>query len=432
MWFEDLLQRGLLGNGPCGGTAEEIHAKQEYLRSWGHGGSNPHALIYPFSSQIAGLLQWPLNDARFMYHAQRVAEGTLIPVEPLYAAAMFGLLAVDIFTTTGMRINEAMQIRMSPDCIKRVTQSAPPGAKDQTPRERVCLMLIPKGERADKPHPYYIGPEQIRLMRMTMKMLQNHYDLTEKENIPEIDFHLLNRRSFRFKKKQPYLFQYNNRHLSELTIPACMKFLLHRMTFKTRQGENVVVTAHLLRHAFATHAVQVLKVPKDVVREWLQQKDLEVTDYYSQPTESMISEHHDQLLMRFASHVDLGKRVVRMPEEQVRLYEEANGKSGTLADVEGGHCVSHGFCAAKFACIGCAGKVVDPTKRYQVERKKQWAYMQLDFCQAEGLRPEVSRLEQLIRDCNAELVEMDLIEQYRKDGNRVTFIKFDDINRGKD
>nr|WP_146742008.1 hypothetical protein [Brevibacillus laterosporus] len=121
-----------------------------------------------------------------------------------------------------------------------------------------------------------------------------------------------------------------------------------------------------------------------------------------------------------------------MPEEQVRLYEEANGKSGTLADVEGGHCVSHGFCAAKFACIGCAGKVVDPTKRYQVERKKQWAYMQLDFCQAEGLRPEVSRLEQLIRDCNAELVEMDLIEHYRKDGNRVTFIKFDDINRGKD
>jgi hypothetical protein len=36
-----------------------------------------------------------------------------------------------------------------------------------------------------------------------------------------------------------------------------------------------------------------------------------------------------------------------------------------MAEVEGGHCVSHGFCAAKFACIGCAGKVVDPTKRYR-------------------------------------------------------------------
>jgi hypothetical protein len=175
----------------------------------------------------------------------------------------------------------------------------------------------------------------------------------------------------------------------------------------------VVVTAHLLRHAFATHAVQVLKIPKDVVREWLQQKDIDVTDYYSQPTDSMVAEHHDQLLMRFAANVDLGKRVLRAPEEQVRLYNEARNKVGTLAEVEGGHCVSHGFCAARFACIGCAGKVVDPAKRNQVERKKEWAKMQVDFCRAEGLMPEVNRLEQLIRDCDAELAEMDMIEQYR-------------------
>jgi hypothetical protein len=204
-----------------------------------------------------------------------------------------------------------------------------------------------------------------------------------------------------------------------------MKFLLHGMTFKTQEGNNVVVTAHLLRHAFATHAVQVLKIPKDVVREWLQQKDIDVTDYYSQPTDSMVAEHHDQLLMRFAANVNLGKRVLRVPEEQVQLYNEARNKVGTLAEVEGGHCVSHGFCAAKFACIGCAGKVVDPTKRYQVERKKEWAKMQIDFCRTEGLMPELNRLEQLIRDCDAELAEMDMIEQYRRDGNRVAFIRVD-------
>jgi hypothetical protein len=84
--------------------------------------------------------------------------------------------------------------------------------------------------------------------------------------------------------------------------------------------------------------------------------------------------------------------------------------------VEGGHCVSHGYCAAK---------VVDPTKRYQVERKKEWAKMQIDFCRTEGLMPELNRLEQLIRDCDAELAEMDMIEQYRRDGNRVAFIRVD-------
>ncbi|HEY3367684.1 MAG TPA: hypothetical protein VGK74_21705 [Symbiobacteriaceae bacterium] len=429
LWFEELLRRGLLGNGPRHGTEEEVHAKQEYVRAWGYGDDEkPEALTTPFHGMTAGLLTWPKAEALFMSDAQRAAEGVLIPIEPLYAAAMFGLLALDTFTTTGMRINEAMQIRMTPECLKRVTQPAPPGASDQGPRERVCLMLIPKGERRDEPHPYYIGTEQIRLMRMTMQMLQDHYGLTVKDNLREVNFDSQNARSFRFKNKQPYLFQYSGRHLRDIAITACMKFILHGMAFKTQEGGNVVVTAHTLRHCFATHAVQVLKIPKDVVREWLQQKDIEVTDYYSQPTDSMIAEHHDQLLMRFAANVNLGKQVLRAPEEQVRLYEDAAGKAGTLADVEGGHCVSHGFCAAKFACVGCAGKVVDPTKRYQVERKKEWARMQLDFCRAEGLMPEVSRLEQLLRDCDAELAEMDMMEQYRRDGTRVAFIRLDNLD----
>lgn len=429
LWFEDLLRRQLLGKGPRWGTEEEVRAKQEYLWAWGYGDEEkPEQKAYPFLSTLTDLLTWPKADGSFMHDAQRVTEGALVPVEPLHAGAIFGLLALDIFTTTGMRINEAMQIRMSPDCLKRVQQPAPPGAADHTPRERVCLMLIPKGERRDEPHPYYIGTEQLRLMQRTLHMLREHYGLETNENLPEVPFDSRNGRAFRFKKEQPYLFQYSGRHLSGDALTACMKFLVHGMTFKTQEGDNVVVTAHLLRHAFATHAVQVLKIPKDVVREWLQQKDIDVTDYYSQPTDSMIAEHHDQLLMRHAAHIHLGKQVLRVPEEQVRLYEEAAGKTGTLADVEGGHCVSHGFCAAKFACIGCAGKVVDPTKRYQVERKKEWAKMQIDFCRAEGLLPEVNRLEQLIRDCDAELAEMDMIEHYRRDGNRVAFIRTDDLD----
>ena len=39
-----------------------------------------------------------------MFTAQQKAEGILVPVEALYAAAHFGVLAVDLFTTTGMKI----------------------------------------------------------------------------------------------------------------------------------------------------------------------------------------------------------------------------------------------------------------------------------------------------------------------------------------
>jgi len=68
-----------------------------------------------------------------------------------------------------------------------------------------------------------------------------------------------------------------------------------------------------------------------------------------------------------------GDAVRRSPAELRALYETARGTVGTLAEVIGGHCVSHGFCAAKFACVGCAGKVPDPATRHQVERHRTGA-----------------------------------------------------------
>ncbi len=166
------------------------------------------------------------------------------------------------------------------------------------------------------------------------------------------------------------MFQYAHRHLSDNTITSCMHFLLHGMVFRTREGKLVVLKSHLLRHAFATHAVQVEKIPIDIVGAWLHQKNLTITDYYSKPTESMVAEASDLFLSRVAAQINVREAVLRSPEELRQLYEGARGKAGTLADVIGGHCVSHGYCAAKFACVGCAGKVPDPAKRYQIERHK--------------------------------------------------------------
>ncbi|GAC1354122.1 MAG: hypothetical protein NVS4B11_38080 [Ktedonobacteraceae bacterium] len=60
--------------------------------------------------------------------------------------------------------------------------------------------------------------------------------------------------------------------------------------FSNSRRETRVLKPHLLRHSFATHAVQVEKIPLGIVGEWLKQKSLDVTDYYSQPTESMVAE----------------------------------------------------------------------------------------------------------------------------------------------
>ena len=120
--------------------------------------------------------------------------------------------------------------------------------------------------------------------------------------------------------------------------------------------------------------------------------------------------------------------MVRSPQELQRIYEEARAKSGTLAAVTGGECVSHGFCSAKFSCIGCPGKAPDPALRYQVERKKQWAIEQIRLTTEEGLIAETDRMKQLVRDCDAELREMDLIEAYRTDVNVRPVIRLEPSN----
>jgi hypothetical protein len=117
-----------------------------------------------------------------------------------------------------------------------------------------------------------------------------------------------------------------------------MRFLLHGMIFRTREGQMVLLKAHLLRHAFATHAVQVEKYPLDVVGAWLKQKNLAVTDYYSQPTAGLITDAADEYLARFSTFLNAGQLIERTPEELRKLHDEARGRIGALADVVGGHC----------------------------------------------------------------------------------------------
>jgi hypothetical protein len=346
-----------------------------------------------------------------MHAAQRRTPG---PLESFCAAATFGLLLTDLFTTTGARINEVMQIRLTKDCIVQLMLPAPPDARMQSSRVRYVLRLIPKGERTDRPQDYFIGEETKRLLVKVAQMLGEHYGLKPGEALPTVEYDPNHCRSHRFHKA-PFLFQYHHRHLGSIAIPACMRFLFHGMVFKTRDGQRVVLKPHLLRHAFATHAVQVERIPKDIVGAWLHQKNTEVTDYYSKPTESMIADASDLFLSRIAAQVDVDAAVLRSPVELRALFENARGKAGTLAEVGGGHCVSHGYCAAKFACVGCAGKVPDPGKRYQIARHRQWALEQVEFATREALLPEATRMKQLVRECDNELAEMDLIEQYRRD-----------------
>lgn len=402
LWFGDLLKNGLLGNAPLHGDDEAVRQKQEYLRSWGYGESSGKAK--PFAGQVTGLLTWPQTQSTFMSEAQRRAEGLLVPVEPLFAAATFGLAALDLFTTTGARMNELMQVSLTPECLYTLVVEGV---------QRLVLRMVPKG--SDKLADYFVGPETQRNLEKVAHMLRHHYHLQAGKPIPAVRFDPENGRAHRFPPR-PYLFQFSGRHLPDRTITACLRFLCHGMVFQTLEGQVVTLKAHLARHVFATHAHHVEQVPLDVVAAMLHQKDPGVTSYYVAPTRGQVVAAADSLLDRFATHLGhMEDAIVRTPADLRHQWNEARQKVGTLSRVVGGHCTCHAVCPVSFACTGCAHKVPDPSRRQEVAEQKDWALVRLAQAEASRLGPEATKMRALIQRCDAELTEMSLMEAYQED-----------------
>ncbi len=198
---------------------------------------------------------------------------------------------------------------------------------------------------------------------------------------------------------------------------------MHGMVFQTSGGAPVILKPHLLRHAFATFAVQVEGLPIDLVAEWLKQKNLDTTRYYSKKGQQEVAEEHASFVERLATEINIREAIVRSPEEIRKLAEAARRRVGTLVPVCGGECTFDGFCHNQFDCIRCPSKAPEPEKRYQVEEKQCWAEERLAYYEREGLILEAEKMRQLLRNCALELREMDMMTAYRKDAQRVIHIQ---------
>jgi hypothetical protein len=254
---------------------------------------------------------------------------------------------------------------LGPGLLRLPGDASPTGGRRPDATVALVVPLDPKGERENKPADYYVGSDTKKVLINLCKLLQEHYRLEHGEPLPPVGFQANHPRSHRFGPAR-YVFQYSSQAIPSNGITGCMRFLLHGMIFRTREGQIVLLKAHLLRHAFATHAVQVEKYPLDVVGAWLKQKNLAVTDYYSQPIAGLIAGVADEYLARFSTFLNAGQLIERTPAELRTLHDQARGRIGALADVVGGHCTQPGFCPAKFACVGCPANASDPAKRRQI------------------------------------------------------------------
>jgi hypothetical protein len=420
-WFLELLERDLLGSRPLQGRREERAAKQAWLRSWGYGDDTQSRHSSPFATGLRGILAWPAEDALFSRLAARHGV-TLIPVEALYVGAVFGVLAVDIFTTTAMRMNEALQIRIEPDCFLEVAIPAPPKAADQHKRTAWVFRLIPKGEREEQPQNYRVD-DQVRhqIAKTTWYLAVDHYHLKDSELLPKVPY-ARGVREHRFDNGR-YLFQHGRRALTNMDLNACMRFLLHGMVFIKDNGEPVAITSHRLRHVVATYLLQVEEVPIDIVAEILKHKHLATTAYYAKATPAMVGERLEGYLARFAGVIDLEHDILRTPEEVQAQIEEARERMGSLLDVAGGTCTQPGYCPVKTACIGCPLNAPDPAKRHDPERSRFWATRERDRAVSEGRPMDARRMEQTIHECDVMLQEMDLIQTWREDELREAHVE---------
>ena len=63
----------------------------------------------------------------------------------------------------------------------------------------------------------------------------------------------------------------------------------------------------------------------------------------------------------------------------------------------------------------------------EIQNRIHWLTAQVTEARAFGQVVEVARFEQQVRDCHTQMHEMDLIEQYRKDEQRGSFIALDTL-----
>ena len=404
LWFGDLLHYGLLRDGPFRGEPEELQRQRSYLESWGYLSEDEEMACAPFRTCFSGLLTSPRAQALFLNEAHRLTYKVVFQIEPFYAAATFGLAALELLTSTGMSINELLQVSIQPECLHTLVVE---GAK------RLVLRLVPKG--SDKLADYFVGAETQRTFEKVVQFLQDHYQLQPGGRLPSVPFDPNNGRAHLFPAR-PYLFQLNKRHLSDWAVTACMRFLCHGLVFQTRDGQAVALKAHSLRHVFATHAHHVEQLPLDVVAVILHQKNLQVTGYYAAPQWEQVVAATDLLLDRFATHLgSIEEAMVRTPVALQQQYESARQQVGTLTRVVGGECTCHALCPVSFACTGCVYKIPDPARREEVVEQRQWALIRLEQVKRQRMGPEMVKMQTLIQRCNTELEEMNLVEQYRKD-----------------
>jgi len=414
-WFVELLKMKLLGNWSTPYlTQENRDTIMKYLHHWGYETEGSEKIPAPYNPRNVGLL----IQGFYVSKASTIENRTFINIQPIYMACLFAKFALDIITSSGARMNELLQISYDKDCcVITVDRSQSP------PKKNYILRLTPKGR--EEPENYYVPEEIFKSIHEIVKVLKEHY---KDDHLPEVEYSLSARQNI-LKDKRRFVFQINGKHINVFSINAIIRFLLHGILIETSGGKQVTMKSHLLRHAFATHAVQTEKVPIDIVRVLLHQKDIEVTSYYASPTNGQLSEAVESMNNSMVSVLDIQKGIIRAPGELQEMYEEYKDRVGTLSKVTGGICTIDSVCPTRMACVGCGAKVPQPSFKDELQEYYQWASESQQKFEKLGLPLEAQKMKISKNRAKNELKEIELLERTIKDKNHEADIQINQTGK---
>jgi hypothetical protein len=320
----------------------------------------------------------------------------------LYTICLIGRSATRILCITACRANELLQIDVSADCLIRIEA-------DHLPTPAYAFQAIPK-LRQD-PEPFFIDERCLRFLKEQAEWLASLSPggvLNSMQACRALAKH--KRQNIR-----PYIFQLPGKKpvaIDRGWIQAAVRFMIHGRLYKTTTGIPFQPALHDLRHLTST-VLRSNDVPLPVIAKMLKQRDHTVTEYYSEPTQTQIISAMQGLHL---VTIGIGRTSgTRTASELKQQLADANGVVGALTKVSGGTCGVGSPCAARFACLGCAGLIPDHRERQQILRNQARLKEDLRYFSENGNMAEVRKCEQALVDCERVLAEMDLQEEADQD-----------------
>jgi hypothetical protein len=364
------------------------HTRQGGLQADGSFGISRAGVGTPDEWLVRSFAKLIASDRK---HGRRpTAAGICFDPEATYRGVLFGSAIVTLMLTADARIHEILQISVDRFVkpVRVYVVKNPDGTPKRDPTTNKIVTdviveqrLLPKGRKRDDLRLQYdVSAARQHLQDMTRLLKAAHGG-----QVPVVAYSPQHPKAEQLGAER-FLFQWNGRHLSPMTINSLIRLVLHGVVLVDRSGERIDVTSHLLRHAAATVQRQQYGVPLEVLAEAMGHtlstdgQAPEATRYYSQMTEAQKAEiRHDAILaitddarvaLRVIEPEEEAKRIERLMADADERTREVLERYGGLHPVTFGHCGYPGLCVrgtTRAFCIGCPFLVRRPEYLDRVE-----------------------------------------------------------------